>query len=293
VKNKYSSEFKKRFLAVLSSEENKDINALFFSGGVDSTTILFALLELGRKPDLISFKQDGIESEDAHIGREIAEEYGLKYNIVEIPSDKKGILEDVAKVIPQLEYPLKTHVQCSIPFMHMCPELVKMGHTKAFTGLAAGDIYGLDKRTSMRYAEHGEDFIKELRWNTMMNDPKISYYDINTVSENSGIKLVNPYVDETINRWMIWDLSYKELHQGKPKSIAVDAFNKYWKLDEKKWYRKEDSLQVVSGIRERHDEVLLNDEEVNKIGAKGIVKLYNDMKKNLALSETQVDFDEF
>ena len=55
VVNKYSKEFRERFLKVL---EGIDCDALYFSGGMDSTTILFGLLELGRKPFLISFKQN-------------------------------------------------------------------------------------------------------------------------------------------------------------------------------------------------------------------------------------------
>ena len=69
VVNKYSKEFRERFLKVL---EGIDCDALYFSGGMDSTTILFGLLELGRKPFLISFKQKDIESKDHIIGTKIS-----------------------------------------------------------------------------------------------------------------------------------------------------------------------------------------------------------------------------
>jgi asparagine synthetase B (glutamine-hydrolysing) len=285
MKNPHSKEFKERFLKVLDGKDYKDINSLYFSGGVDSTTILFSLLELGRKPDIVSFKQDGIPSEDVRIGREICEEYGIDYNFVEIPSDKDGIIKDVIRVIPDIEYPLKTHIQCSIPFMYMPETLVKLGHTKALTGLAAGDIFGLNKKTNMRYTEHGEEYVREMRWNGM-NNPKLSDFDIWKVSEKYGIKMIDPYRDESICRWMIYDLPYKELHMGRPKSIVVDAFAEYWKLDDKKWYRPGDNLQIVSGIRERHDEILLNDSEVNIKNSDGIISVYRELQKEIARKDT-------
>lgn len=281
-RNKHSEELRKRLLSVLDSEKNKNINALFFSGGVDSTTILFALLELGRKPDLISFKLKDIESKDYLIGKEIADYYGLNYICVELPSDREGILKDVIDIIPELNYPLKTHIQCSIPFKYMSPVLSKLGHTKAFTGLYAGFIFGFNKKTNMAYKEHGEEFTRNLRIK-MMNNVKISDYDIEKISLLYGIELITPYKGSDFSDWMM-HLPYKELHTGKPKSIAVDAFKEYWLLNDKKWYRSGNNLQIVSGIRERHDELLLNDAELNPSDAKGIIAIYNNLRKRINIS---------
>ena len=88
--NKYSKEFRERFLKVL---ESYDTNALYFSGGMDSTTILFGLLELGKKPHLVSFKQKNAPSKDNVIGTVIAKYYNLKRDLIEIESDTKGILK--------------------------------------------------------------------------------------------------------------------------------------------------------------------------------------------------------
>lgn len=145
--------------------------------------------------------------------------------------------------------------------------------------LAAGDIFGLNKSTAIAYKEHGEEHVRTKRWNGL-NNPKSSDFDIARVSNDHGVEMIDPYRDLRICEWMINDIPLNDLHIGKPKSIVVDAFADYWKLDEKKWYRKGNNLQIVSGIRKLHDDILLSDSEVNKRGSKAVIAIYNDIRKN-------------
>jgi len=277
--NEYSAQFKERFLSVLASDPFSDVNAIYFSGGVDSTTILFGLLELGRKPDLVSFNLDGIPSKDVEIGSAIAKHHGLNYHLITLGSDDLSVINDVKAVMPYLKYPLKTHIQCSIPFLYMATKLIELGHHTALVGLGAGDIFGLNKKTAIAYKEHGEDYTRQLRYDSLFNNPKISDYDIYRVSEAQGVAMHDPYREFSFNKWML-DVPFESLHVPKKKSIAVDAFNKYWKLDEEKWYRPGDQLQIVSGIRKLHDAVFLDNPEINTSGAKGIIKVYNQMRRD-------------
>ena len=279
--NKHSPEFKERMLTCLQMDEYSDINALYFSGGVDSTTILFALLELGRKPDLVSFELDGILSKDRIIGSDIAKYYGLNYKCINIKCDKESVLSDIKTVLPYMKYPIKTHIQCSIPFLYMSKYLSSLGHTKSFTGMAADDIHGLSKIVNMEYNLRGEESVRNMRSKTLYNAPRESDYDIWIVSkEFGGVIMKDPYRETHLTEWML-GVPYKELHLERKKSIAVDAFSDYWKLDEKNWYRPGDSLQIVSGIRELHDELLLKDPILNKNNAKGIIAVYNNIRKSM------------
>jgi len=289
MKNKHSKEFRDRFLEILGSEPYRDINAIYFSGGVDSTTILFALLELGRRPDLISFKQEGIDSKDIEVGMAIAKAYNLNYQFCELRSDREGVVDDVQKVMSLIKHPLKTHIQCSIPFYHMSRELHKLGHTKAFSGIAADKIFGLNKKMNMMYSRCGEEELRRFRRTELYINPKLSSFDIALVSEDGGVELFDPYRDKQISEWML-NVPFKELHTGRDKSIAVDAFAGYWAKDEG-WYRPRDNLQIVSGIRELHDNLILKDDSVNSKDplfgkAKSIIKLYDDMRQNVESKTT-------
>lgn len=279
--NKYAPEFKNRFMTVLQGKDYADINSLYFSGGVDSTTILFALLELGRKPDLVSFELDGIPSPDRKIGSDIAKYYGLNYECVTIKVGKEDIISDVKTVIPYLKYNLKTHIQCSIPFLYMSKILSAKGHTQALTGIGAGDIFSLNKKTNIAIKEKGEEYVKRLRYVSLYEKQTSSDFDIWRVSElHGGVIMKDPYREHYLTEWML-DVPYLELHSVRKKSIVVDAFQDYWKLDEKKWYRPGNQLQIVSGIRELHDNVILNDALLNPNNNKGIIAVYNQIKRDM------------
>lgn len=273
--NKYSAEMRERYLKMMSADKYKDVNAIFFSGGVDSVTILFSLLELGRKPELLSFHLEGQPSQDTVIGREIAEHYGLNYHCVELPVDLEQTKNDVETVKSIIKYPMKTHIQCSIPFLYMSREFSKLGIKKAFTGLAIGDIFANNKKCNIMYKEKGEEALRAYRHKCLFN-PKVSDFDIHMVSRKYGIEVVDTLrEDKEFHEWML-SIPYKELYNPKPKSVLIDAFREYWLLDEKNWYRPGNNLQIVSGIREKHDELFLNS-EYNKEGAKAIIKIYNDI----------------
>ena len=279
--NKHSSEFKERMLTCLQMPDFSDINALYFSGGVDSTTILFSLLELGRKPDLVSFELNGVLSKDRIIGSDIAKYYGLNYKCINIKCDKESVLSDIKTVLPYMRYPLKTHIQCSIPFLYMSKYLSSLGHVKSLVGIGAGDIFSLNKKTNIAYKEKGEEYVRNLRYKSLYEKPSASDYDIWRVSGlHGGIAVYDPYRERYLTDWML-DVPYLDLHTVRKKSIAVDAFNDYWKLDEKKWYRSGNQLQIVSGIRELHDELLLKDPILNKNNAKGIIAVYNNIRKSM------------
>ena len=288
--NKHSKEFRERFLKIL---EGIDCNAIYFSGGMDSTTILFGMLELGKKPHLISFKQKNIDSKDDIIGTEIAKYYGLKRDLIETRTDSEGILEDVNKVIPLLKYPLKVHIQCCIPFIYMAQKLNEQGHTSAYTGLAAGDIFGLNRKSSVTYRKYGDEGLTKYRLKVLFGSPKLSDLDIWRVSEHFGVKMIDPFRDGSITElrenslcdWML-KIPFKELHWKKEKSIFYHAFLNHWKEE----WRNIGNMQIVSGLRDTHDEVLLNDPKVNSMKAKAIIKIYNELEKRIKAKSTLESF---
>jgi len=277
--NKHSKEFRERFLKVL---ERIDCDALYFSGGMDSTTILFGLLELGRKPFLVSFKQKDIESKDHIIGTKIANHYNLKRELVETKTDKEGVLKDIDKVISLIKYPTKVHIQCCIPFIYMSEKLKELGYTSAFTGLSADDIFGNTRKYSMHYREFGDEGIIKYRMKELFDNPKLSDYDIRIICESFNIKMIDPYRDGSLTKLRenslldyLLKIPFKELHWKKQKSLFYHAFLEYWK-DE--WYHI-GNLQVVSGLRETHDKILLEDPTINNVSAKAVIKIYKELIK--------------
>jgi hypothetical protein len=81
-------------------------------------------------------------------------------------------------------------------------------------------------------------------------------------------------------------IPHKELHWERPKSIFYYAFLNYWKEE---WLNI-GNMQIVSGLRETHDEVLLDNPKVNKNKAKSVIKIYNELRKKTETKATLEDF---
>ena len=62
------------------------------------------------------------------------------------------------------------------------------------------------------------------------------------------------------------------------KGIAVRAFPEFWGL--RPWRRRRDPLQVGSGIRAWHDE-LLSSAALNRRGSRLVVGVYNEMAREV------------
>ena len=95
--------------------------AIALSGGKDSTTILFALLELGITPIAYSLHVDGNESTDYKIAKQTCKSLGVAFNEVILPkvADKQRIVDlivkydRVNKVDIECYYPL--HKELGVP----------------------------------------------------------------------------------------------------------------------------------------------------------------------------------
>lgn len=97
---KWVAEFKKEIYS--SVEGLPQEVSLSFSGGVDSSMILFTMMDLGRPPvELITFEIVGEYSKDLEYARKIADHYGLPLKVAKIPSDpsQHDLRNEVKEVI--------------------------------------------------------------------------------------------------------------------------------------------------------------------------------------------------
>jgi hypothetical protein len=91
-----------------------------------------------------------------------------------------------------------------------------------------------------------------------------------------GIDLVDAWVSEAMQDLM-FGMGPAELNRPFPKAPSVYAFPEFWRCGG--WLRGNESLQVVGGIRDFHDELLAS--RFNRTGAKTVVALYADLVARL------------
>ncbi len=247
---------------------------LMLSGGVDSTTVLFACLHLGYKPRCLSFHLDGHNSEDFNSARKLARHFDLELHPVVIPSDLPAVVADIKRVLPMVEHMKRTIVQCMIPWLYICPQ---MQTKNVVVGLSA-DAYYCNSRAYMKmYAEHGEQYMLQHRYADLDNKA-YSEYHIRKIAQSYGKTFNDPYYHKDIESWFK-QFKLSSLNSPYEKHVTIRAFMDYF--SQGNFRRPRQSYQVVSGIRDLHGRVLMQDRRYNPEGFSDPVALYRRMAGKL------------
>jgi len=266
--------FRELIQNVLKTEinEREDV-ALLFSGGTDSLTCLFALLDIGVYPRLYTFHLEGNVHKDVVISAKVAEFYGLKHVIIEIPDDIERLQEDVKYIVKELPVDRKTNIQCVFPFLYVLPNIIE---SVVVSGLCADDLFGTAKSVAIKSAKDKNVF-DAIRKRTLSSLNSSAYLPIKTLVEDiCKKKFVVPYRNEELIEYML-QFSWADLNKPKQKQLSLDAFSKYFAKQD--IYRKNSNLQVGSGIREYHNKLI--NTPLNIYGRNRVDEIYKDVKKRI------------
>lgn len=251
---------------------NKEV-ALLFSGGVDSLTCLFSLFEIGVQPTLYTFYLENKFNNDLEYSKKVAEFYNLKHVIIEIPYDVEKLMKDVQYIVETLPVDRKTNVQCVHPFLYVIPHIEE---DLVVTGLCADDLYGSSKGVSIRGSKDKGAF-DAIRERCRSNLNASAYLPFKTLFKDVYNKhLIVPYRDERVYEYFM-GLSWSEINKPKQKQVAIESYKSYF--DKQNIYRRNSSLQVESGIREYHDELVKT--SLNKNNRRRVDEIYKDLMREL------------
>lgn len=254
---------------------------LLLSGGVDSATLLAACVHLGHRPSCYGFALNvPSTSTDFRMARRMAVRLGCDWTAVLIPRTFEQLESDVREVIRLLRTSRKTSVQCAQPIMHLTRQIAKDGFSDALVG--AGGVVLDDRRVMTIRAEGGEEAAREYRREKLDDRHRdCGTGRMHEMARLMGVTLEEPYSDEPLRSYAL-ALDISELNRGPrgfgQKGIAVRAFPDFW-MRNSRWYRRNSPLQVNSGVREWHDELLRS--PLNANGAKRVVAIYNRLLKEL------------
>lgn len=245
--------------------------ALLLSGGTDSLTVLWSLLDLGVHPMCYSFYLQGKVHTDVVAAKLACETWGLPLRVVQIP--RSSLLEDVKVLIGKFAATRKTLVQCAHPLLHLLPEIAE---EQVFTGLTADDWWGSSKSDAIHCARNYTEFQRRRR--ARLQDVETSGYALwRRIAETYGKHLCVPYRSAEVTSWML-SRTWEQLNRPKQKQAALDAFRaEYSRVA---IYRRNCNLQCGSGIREWHETLLSHPCNVNR--RTNVVALYKDIAAGVA-----------
>lgn len=250
--------------------ENKNDVALLFSGGTDSLTCLYSLFDRGIRPTLYTFYMEGVPSMDLDVSKKVAEHYDLSHKIVPIPQNVDALQRDVLYIVNNLPVDRKTNIQCVYPFLYVLPHV---SESVVVSGICADDLFGSSKGASIKGSKDKVAFDR-LRSTAFESLNSSAYLPIKTLVETVyKKKLITPYRDDEIVNYLM-GFSWEQLNKPKQKQLSIDAFSDYF--SELNVYRRNGSLQVVSGIRDFHKKLV--DSPLNTKNRHRVDEIYRDIR---------------
>lgn len=249
-------------------------SALALSGGTDSATVLFSMLDTGRKPKCYTFHMSGITSVDLLSARNLCKDFGLELVEISVPSTVDEMYEDIKKVLPHCEYVKKTIVQCMIPWMYIYPA---MSERKIITGIGGDDLYCTQRKLQVLYHNGGDSSVDQYR-KCYSDDLKFSAANIARLASYYGKENVDFYNSKEIFSWMK-QFSLGAINRPYMKYPSVIAYMDYYNLGNYYRDQTEHSYQINSKLRDCHDMLLRS--KYNKNGNKAIIGIYNQIAKEI------------
>jgi asparagine synthetase B (glutamine-hydrolysing) len=244
---------------------NENRVAVSISGGKDSMTILFGLLELGVTPIGYCFHVEGVESTDFKVAKKICHDLGVEF--VECIIPKQVNIKYIEDLIFKYNRRTKTEVECHYPYFYVFP-LVK--EKIMLVGLAAGVMMPLTKKACIHYRKDHEALVEYRNYCYHNVTPK-AMNELNNMAKT--IKVEAPFHTDEILEWFNskqWD----ELHKPKEKQVLIDLFPEM--------FNKHNTMRQMSfqcgdsKIREIF-EPLLQDKNLNINNRSRLLDLYRDI----------------
>lgn len=283
--NNWIDKFKERFMEKVY--HLPFWQSLSFSGGIESSAILFALVELGQHPyECITFQVGGVETKDTYFAKKICKYYDVPLEVIDIPIQSKEELVDQCRVIIDvIGIARNIDVQCCHAYLHM---MQKMDTNNLVTGFYEDIHYEANKKLFMMYrkmkkGELDKDYFEEYyrlgreaifngrtRAGTIHN-----YVVIEKFLKHFGLELYCPFKDRTLFN-ITQKLTFEETN------FMDGKFKKKWFITQvmfKPFFdrfgnAKNSNYMHTQGMKQYHRKVLLDGTP-----HKDTIAVYNRIKK--------------
>lgn len=201
--------------------EVHDEPALALSGGVDSTSCLFALQDLGKSPQAYTFYVKGHESTDLRTARHICKQFDVPFTPVELPTDLKTIKEDTYAIIEGLGLTSKTNIECIWPRWYL---LQAVDESMLVTGDCADAHFANSKKGAMHYKDSVER-MNQYRDEHFSNPNYAQLRTIRKLGAQYGVdKVIAPYRDKEFQN-LFYDTSWDEVNKPRMKAPIRQAYS--------------------------------------------------------------------
>lgn len=244
--------------------------AVMLSGGVDSSSILFSLLEAGKNVTAYTFVLEGHKSTDFTSSKKVCETFEIPFVPVYLPTNVKTIEKDVRNLIVNRGLSKKTDIECTWAMKYAMREVKEK---VIVTGHGADGHFGLSKRAMIHHS-HSLEALNEFRDKTFNNPNYAQKLTLQEIAKENKQEIVFPYLEKEMRK-IFHNKSWEELNKPKQKNPIVESFPEYF---EKIKIRKHTVFQLGdSKIAENFQQLVHTD--LNQKGYKSPVGIYNAIRR--------------
>ena len=195
----------------------EDTVAVSLSSGIDSMSVLFALLECNKNVVVYSFTLDDRESRDFKEAKELAEKLNLPFRPVILSTDIETLKRDVLILGNEYGCKKKTDYICTWPYMY----LTKMvSESVLATGMAADGHFVISKKGVLHFKDKPEVFRKSY----FSNPSRCQLPQRTKLAKECGIKLFEPYLSQEMFDYLLHS-TWEECNKPQQKMPIRRAFN--------------------------------------------------------------------
>lgn len=262
--------------------------SLSFSGGIDSSMILFELMQMGKSPkELITFQIQDWETKDLFFSKKIAEYYNIPLKVINIPlvTRQEGV-KIVKEIIDIIGLVRKIDIQVCYAYYYMLNH-VSTSHLVA--GLYEDVIYETNAKLSVMYGniKKGKATIEELD-KIYQRHKRFCYEDKNgngSIHNHASIRKMIEHYDITLHT-PLRDKKIYELFQN----IGYEESNMVNGKLKKKWFvidvmYKDQFEKFGNGKNNSNMHAKKSGNDLNQLHEMifqpkgGIIKVYNEISK--------------
>jgi hypothetical protein len=259
------SEFRDILINQVSQIPDTDV-ALLLSAGIDSNSVMFALLEAGKRVTAYSFTMASHPSTDYIHAQKNAKTFGVNFVGIPLPNNLDFLIMDMEKLV---EYgaETKTDFECGFPMLHVYPEIEEIC---IVSGMGADGHFCLSKKGMIHY----KDRIDEFRQMTFAK-PNYCQAQIHRALCTIYDKIwITPYLSQPVKNYFMGK-SWEEINRPHQKQVILDAFPE--QFEKIKVFKHTNFQKGDSGIDKLCDSLVSS--RYNTGGHKSPVGIYNALRR--------------
>ena len=267
--------------------------SLSFSGGIESSMLLFSMLQLKKLPkELVTFKIKGVDSRDFYFTEKIAKHYQipLKVAVIDPVISQKELKNEIKEILRVTRLVRNIDTQCCYAFSKMIPLI---STDVLVTGFYEDILYESNKKLSIKWGDWKKGVITRKEFDDYYNQSRrYKFLDQNNNGKEHNYSVIRRFLDHhkielqcPIKTTPIFNLFQTLTFEQTNRNPFTQKMKKKWFIT-KVLFKKEfdlfqnsnnsNNMQIESGMKEMHREILLANTTF-----KDTVAIYNQIMREI------------